>query len=206
VDPKQIVRAGYDRVSPAYRTERRGAYEHDYTAWVDRLCSGLGPNPHVLDLGCGCGIPASRLLASRGRVTGVDISPVQVDRARTLVPGGCFICEDLCRVGFPAASFDAVISFYAIIHVPIEEQASLFGRIARWLKPRGLFMSTLGSTPWTGTESDWLGIEGVTMYWSHADAETYRRWLHESGFELLVDEFVPEGDAGHQLFLATRIG
>jgi hypothetical protein len=44
------------------------------------------------------------------------------------------------------------------------------------------------------------------MYWSHADAQTYRRWLGDVGLEVLRDEFVPEGTGGHQLFYAKRIG
>lgn len=123
---------------------------------------------------------ASRLLASRGEVTGMDISPVRVDRARALVPGGRFICDDMCSVEFPVGSFDAVVSFYSIIHVPVEEQEALFRRIAGWLKPGGFFMGTLGSAAGTDTERDWLGVEGATMYWSHADAQTYRRWLWRS--------------------------
>ncbi|HEU4370726.1 MAG TPA: class I SAM-dependent methyltransferase [Methylomirabilota bacterium] len=206
MDPKQLVRVGWDRLSYAYRAEAGGACGHDYTPWVDKLCDGLGPSSHILDLGCGCGIPVARLLASRGEVTGVDISPVQVDRARALVPGGRFICADMCSVEFPAGAFDAVVSFYSIIHVPIEEQEALFRRIASWLKPGGFFMGTLGSAAWTGTERDWLGVEGATMYWSHADAQTYRRWLGEAGFEVHVDEFVPEGDGGHHLFYAKCIG
>lgn len=66
-------------------------------------------------------------------------------------------------------------------------------------------MDTLGSVAWTGTERDWLGVEGATMYWSHADAQTYRRWLGEVGLEVVGDEFVPEGTGGHHLFNARRI-
>jgi SAM-dependent methyltransferase len=206
MDPKQLVRVGYDRLSYTYCAEAGGACGHEYTPWVDKVCSGLGATPHLLDLGCGCGIPVARLLASRGEVTGVDISPVQVDRARALVHGGRFICDDMCSVEFPIGSFDAVVAFYSIIHVPVAEQEALFRRIAGWLKPGGFFMGTLGAAAWTGTEQDWLGVEEATMYWSHTDAQTYRRWLGEAGLGVLGDEFVPEGAGGHQLFYAKRIG
>jgi SAM-dependent methyltransferase len=206
MDPKRLVRAGYDRLSYVYRTETGGACGHDYVPWIDKLYKSLGPRPHTLDLGCGCGVPVARLLASRGDVTGVDISPVQVDRARELVPGARFICDDMCSVKFPVASFDAVVSFYSIIHVPIEEHEELFRRITGWLKPGGFFVGTLGGTAWTGTEKDWLGVEGATMYWSHADAETYRRWLEGAGLEVVEDEFVLEGDGGHHLFCAKLNG
>ena len=52
----------------------------------------------VLDLGCGCGVPVARRLARRYAVTGVDLSPVQVERARTLVPNATFICADMAAL------------------------------------------------------------------------------------------------------------
>lgn len=149
-------------------------------------------------------MPTSKLLSSRARVTGVDLSPVQIERARLLVPDAEFICEDMSMVRFPAASFDAVVSFYAIIHVPVEEQSSLLERIAGWLKVGGSFMATLGAHAWTGTEENWLGVPDATMYWSHADSATYRSWLEAAGCSIIRDTFVPEGNGGHQLFHARR--
>jgi hypothetical protein len=46
------------------------------------------------------------------------------------------------------------------------------------------------------TEDGWLG-GATTMWWSHADAATYRTWLGEVGLEVISEEFVPEGDSGH---------
>ena len=139
-------------------------------------------------------------------MTGIDLSPVQVDRARADVPTGTFLVGDMCSLELPDASVDAVVSFYAMIHVPVEEQRSLLDCIARWLVPGGHFMATLGAKEFTGIERDWLGVPGATMFWSHADAPPSRRWLQEAGFEVLSDEFVPEGSEGHQLFHARRMG
>jgi len=61
---------------------------------------------------------------------------------------------------------------------------------------------TVGSEAWTGVEQDWLGVTGATMYWSHATTETYRDWLAARGLEILEEDFVPEGQAGHHVFLA----
>lgn len=205
MNPKDVVRTGYDRVSRVYRPDEDARASQLYAPWLARLCAALPPAPRILDLGCGCGLPATRELAKRGEVTGVDLSPVQVDRARALVPDARFLCADMCAVELPPGTFDAVVSFYAVVHVPLEEQEALFRRIAGWLKPGGLFLATLGHTAWTGTESDWLDVEGASMYWSHADAATYRRWLEDAGFVVLLEIFVPEGGGGHQLFLG-RLG
>ncbi|MCX5096466.1 class I SAM-dependent methyltransferase [Streptomyces sp. NBC_00365] len=55
----------------------------------------------VLDLGCGSGVPVARALATAGhRVTGVDISEVQIRRAREFVPQAEFIRADATDLDF----------------------------------------------------------------------------------------------------------
>ncbi|MEU8049424.1 hypothetical protein [Micromonospora haikouensis] len=42
------------------------------------------------------------------------------------------------------------------------------------------------------------------MWWSQADASTYRSWLREAGLLVTAEEFVPEGTSGHALLWARR--
>jgi 2-polyprenyl-3-methyl-5-hydroxy-6-metoxy-1,4-benzoquinol methylase len=165
----------------------------------------LGPNARVLDLGCGCGVPLVRDLSAAGhRVTGADISDVQIERARRLVPGATFLREDATRAAFPPRSFDAVVCLYTIIHIPLDEQASLLGRVATWLRDGGWLLLTTGHKAWTGPETGWLGGT-ATMWWSHADAAAYRRWLGAAGFGVVDERYVPEGASGHALFWARPV-
>jgi SAM-dependent methyltransferase len=209
-NPKDIVRDGYDRISREYRDDagrgpdqdRVGRPEGrpDYEAWLAELMPLLEDGDAVLDLGCGCGVPATAILAERYSVTGVDLSPVQIARARWLVPAANFECADMSSVDFPPQSFAAIVSFFAIIHVPVEEQPAILQKIHRWLRPGGYFLGTVGSGAWTGRESDW---HGAPMYWSHADRATYVAWLEQLGFDILWARFIPEGTGGHTLILAT---
>ena len=158
----------------------------------------------MLDLGCGCGVPVARSLAAAGyQVTGVDISEVQIERARRLVPAGTFIRADASEVSFPAVSFDAVVCLYALIHMPLDAQPGLLRRAAGWLCPGGWLLALTGQRAWTGTEDNWLGGP-ATMWWSHADADTYRAWLADASLEVTEQDFVSEGDSGHALFWARR--
>ena len=43
-------------------------------------------------------------------MTGVDVSSIQIERARSLVQNGKFIVWDITVVGFPEAVFDAVVN------------------------------------------------------------------------------------------------
>jgi hypothetical protein len=56
-----------------------------------------------------------------------------------------------------------------------------------------------------GHYAGWLG-GSVTMWWSHADAATYRGWVERAGLEVTEQGFVPEGEGGHALFWARRPG
>jgi SAM-dependent methyltransferase len=200
-NPKDIVRDGYDRISYEYRDDaaRGSTARPDYEAWLAELMPLLHDGDPVLDLGCGCGVPATAILAQHQAVTGVDLSPVQIARARGLVPAAQFQCADMSSVEFPSQSFAAVVAFFSIIHLPLEEQPALFKNIHHWLRPGGYLLATVGSGAWTGTDDDW---HGAPMYWSHADRATYLAWLKETGFEVLWTRFVPEGTGGHTLVLA----
>lgn len=202
MDPRELVRRGYDLVGDTYDTKCAQRNASLYAEWLAKLASMLPRGAEILDLGCGTGKFTARLLAEEFHVTGVDISPVQIDRARTLVPNADFICADMSEVEFPADRFDAVVALYSIIHIPLTEQPGLFERIAEWLRPGGYLLAILGEQAWTGTEESWLGVESATMYWSHESAGTYRRWLTDLGFAIVEEEFVPEEEGGHRLFLS----
>jgi SAM-dependent methyltransferase len=145
----------------------------------------------VLDLGCGAGVPGAKLLVQSGfEVTGLDFSRVQIERARHLVPQADFIEADMAEWSCEPATFEAVVSFSALIHVP---QRALFPRIRRWLKRGGYFMAIVGHHRWTGVEEYY----GSPMFWDDADAATYLDWFAAAGFEVLWHCFVAEGDSGH---------
>ncbi len=200
----EIVRRGYDRLSFVYRSDETPDDYEQYAEWIDMLAERVPEGSPVLDLGCGCGLPATRLLARRYDVTGVDFSSVQIERARKLVPDARLVCADVVGLDLPAAAFDAVVSFYAIIHMPLAAHAPLYRDVARWLRPGGVFLAIVGHEEWTGTDEQYLDVEEGLMAWSHADEATNVRWIEEAGFRVEWTRFVPEGDVGHTLVLARK--
>jgi SAM-dependent methyltransferase len=205
-DYKAIVRRGYDACAAAYEKARRSESAPE----LDLLLPHLARRATVLDIGCGAGVPAAKILARTCWVTGVDISPEQIRRARRNVPAGAFLVSDIMGVDFPPTSFDAVVSFYTIFHLPRAEHPELFRRIRRWLKPGGHFLGTLSAFPEENTlDEDFFGTQ---MYWSNYGLDEYRSILEKAGFELLDVQTLGHGyhDAGapeesHPLILAKAI-
>ncbi len=197
-----VVRRGYDALSLQYRSDDAPAGQ--YGPWITELVQRVPRGGAVLDVGCGCGVPVARDLHAAGyRVTGVDVSQTQIDRARQLVPAAEFICADATTLNWPTGSFDALTALYSIIHIPLPEQPRLIAAFARWLVYDGVLLLIAGASAWTGSETGWLDGD-AEMWWSHADAQTYRGWLADAGFLVVDEHFIPEGDTGHSLFWARR--
>jgi len=203
-----LVRNGYDAISLAYRSDDGHAASSSaedvsrYAGWVAELASLLPARAAVADLGCGAGVPATRELTDRGlQVLGVDFSAVQLARARRLVPAARLVQADIAELQLQPSSLDAVVSFYALIHVPLPDQQALFPRIRSWLRAGGYLLAITGATWWTGT-GPYLGAD---MFWDHADTHTYLRWLREAALEPSWHRYVPEGGSGHSLILARAV-
>lgn len=193
--PKRLVEQGYDKVALDY-ARLEGETEWPRMRWLGKMLRKLEPGSSVLDLGCGSGDPADVEIAREHQATGVDISQVQIDLARRNVPAGNFIHGDAGSVEFPAASFDAVVSFYALEHIPRQEHETILRRIHRWLRPRGFLLICLEAGDAEGMIGQWLG---VPMYFSCFDPETVKRLVAEAGFEILETEIESQVEQGHAI-------
>ncbi|MFS8102832.1 class I SAM-dependent methyltransferase [Lentzea alba] len=182
---KHVVEAGYDAIAARYLTWSASIADdprlHYLAAFADRLPDGA----RVLELGCGAGVPCTLQLSERFDVLGVDMSAQQLDLARSNVPGARFEKADMTALDFPDGSFDGICAFYSILHVPRAEQPALISKIARWLKPGGYFLASLGTGTPDVTEN-WLGVE--MFFGSNTPAENCE--LLSEHMEFVVDDLV----------------
>jgi ubiquinone/menaquinone biosynthesis C-methylase UbiE len=182
-DPKKIVSEGYDLIASRYSEWAGQTGLLERTKYTSLILKRLQTGDKLLELGCGTGIPTTRRLAQHLDVTGVDISPRNIELARHNVPKAELVCGDMTALDLPDESFDGVSAFYSIIHVPRDEHLDLFKSITGWLKPGGLFVATLSASDTeAGYETDWLG---APMYWSGYDGETNQRLVKEAGLSII---------------------
>ncbi len=193
-NPKEIVARGYDAIALRY-AEWAGRVVSPALEWLRELDARLPDGANVLELGCGRGVPGTRELARRHRVSGVDISAVQIELARHHVPEASFVHADAIELEIAPASLDAVVALYFFGHVPAEEQRELIGRIALWLNEGGFLLATFGAgEPGENIDGDWLG---APMFFASLGGDAYLPLLRECGLEPLREEVIVQHEPGH---------
>lgn len=182
---KRTVEDGYDAIAQRYLDWSAQIADDPRLRYLTEFDERLPDGAKVLELGCGAGIPCGQKLAERHDVLGVDLSQRQVELARVNVPAGKFVKADMTALDFPDGEFDGVAAFYSILHVPRAEQPALIAKIARWLKPGGLFLASLGSGTPDVTET-WLGVE---MFFGSNTPDVNRDLLAQH-LEIVIDDLV----------------
>jgi len=189
----EVIARGYDRVADDYE-----ALEGVDAPWprlrrVQAFAAGLPAASRILDVGCGNGVPATRELALKHQVTGVDISETQIARAASNVPEATFICGDARAVDLPVASFDAIVALYLVDNIPSEEYPAFFCRLRDLLRPNGrlLLSAEPGDDPWQSYT--WLG---VPMFINTIPTEALVGLIEDSGLSVVSTELESqlEGD------------
>ena len=202
MDDKSTVKDGYNSIAAKYLPTR--SEDSEDVQLLQELVERLPKGAKVLDAGCGAGIPVARYLIQFFDVTGVDFSDEQIRMARQLVPEAHFLCQDITQLTLADNSFDAICSYYAIIHVPRREHQDLLQNFHRMLKPSGLVLLCLGADD---LEKDIQDYHGARMYWSHYDAETNLNLVKEGGFEIIWSRMVADSTspgASHLFVLAQK--
>lgn len=181
---RYLVRTSYDQLGKDYSDWAGQNADPVRQRYLQYLLTDLLLGSKVLDLGCGDGSLITVYLARDHDVTGVDISYTQLERAGRTIPNARFICGDITTISLPGSSFDAIIAFYCLTHIPQQELPTVVAHLSGWLRPGGLFVGSFGANDEHGAvQEDWLG---VPMFFSGCHPETNREILNEAG--LLIEQ------------------
>ncbi|KIY65354.1 S-adenosyl-L-methionine-dependent methyltransferase [Cylindrobasidium torrendii FP15055 ss-10] len=196
-DLKALVASGYDKVAAQYLVWAGPRPTTTRSTFIEKLSSNLSPGARILELGCGAGVPSTQDLVRRGfSVTGVDISSAQITLAHEhvlpLAGKGQhveFLVGDMAAMEFDVGSFAAVLAFYALFHLPMDEQPVMLEKMVSWIKPGGYLLANLHAEEGDVHRPEWIG--GVPMFSSGLGVEGIRKVLNdlvlEGKLEVLED-------------------
>ncbi|HLO14325.1 MAG TPA: class I SAM-dependent methyltransferase [Anaerolineales bacterium] len=136
--------------------------------WARTLPRGAA----VIDLGCGSGLPITKVLVSEGlNVYGIDASPSLVEAFRYNLPKIPIECESVEDSLFFNRMFDGVLAWGLIFLLLPEGQRSLIRRMTDILVPGGRLLFTSPAEPLVWTDA-MTGLESRSL-----GAAEYRRLL-----------------------------
>lgn len=122
-DHQRRVRVSYDSVTNAYVARVHGELVHKpldralLTAFAEQVPAAFGPGASVCDAGCGPG-HVGAFLADHGlAVTGIDLSPAMIARARELHPELTFEVGTMTALAAGDERWQGLIAFYSLIHL-----------------------------------------------------------------------------------------
>ncbi len=148
--------------------------------FLEELMAMLPANAHVLELGCGFG-RMTRILLNHGfQVTGVDASEKMIRLARDYVPDAVLVHGD-ASVFCTDESYDAVLAWDSLFHLPLERQRPMMDRISVLLKPGGVLLMTSGMREGCASGR----MDGVMFHYSTLSQEEYRRIFRQNGIVIL---------------------
>jgi SAM-dependent methyltransferase len=169
----------YDLIADWYAAER---ISNTGVPEVQAVVNTLPPGAAVLDLGCGNGIPITRMLVEAGfDVFGVDSSERMLARFQQNCPGVPFECASIQTADCDGRVFDAAVAWGVLFHLTHTEQRAAIANVSRVLKPGAPFLFTAGDRDGS--------IEGAPMngvafrYWSFS-IDGYREILRLNNLTL----------------------
>ncbi|AFY48218.1 methylase involved in ubiquinone/menaquinone biosynthesis [Nostoc sp. PCC 7524] len=94
---------------------------------------------HILDLCCGSGQATQFLVKYSQNVTGLDASPLSLQRARQNVPEAVYVEAFAEKMPFADHQFDVVHTSAALHEMQPEQLQAIIQEVYRVLKPGGVF-------------------------------------------------------------------
>jgi SAM-dependent methyltransferase len=201
--------------------------EDRFTALIDAVEEGTGrPDPLVLDIGCGPGSLAIRLLDRLPGVTviGIDADPVSLTLGQAAYQdrsGLRLIDLDLRVPGWSgqlglSRPADAAVSTTALHWLPEQDLRAMYAELATVLRPGGLVLNGDHFTI-DAKESPTLARLGVALRqredlrrFPGGHSESWHAWWEAAGADPLLADHVAERrrrhvDAGHHGTTSTQL-
>lgn len=138
-EKRDSVKRDYDMIADEYAIEFGKLYED--LEVVEKFLDKLKPNSKILDLGGGTGKLTDLFIQKGHKAICYDFSKEMMKKAREYYPNIPYILDDMLNmeIHFEKNTFDGIIAFYSLFHIPKEDLNNVFISINNILKEDGVF-------------------------------------------------------------------
>ena len=201
---KVVPKRGYDALADKYEDYYgNNLVQIELVNW---LINKLPKNSHVLDVGCGTGIPVAKMLSDNGfKVTGIDNSSEMIKRARNNVPTGEFLEMNVKRLRLNK-HFQAITAFFTLLHVQKELFPKILRKLVGLLEDEGYFIISMIDGDFD-EENMFLGKK---MHYTAYKKDDLKKLLLDAGLKIIFEktqEFTPKikgAETEKQLFFVCK--
>jgi SAM-dependent methyltransferase len=179
---------GYESIAELFINGRGHAVNGIGSSTARTWARSFDKDSVVLDIGCGTGIPVTKILLEEGlNAYALDASPKMIEAFRQNFPNTPVACESAEKSPFFNRSFDGIIAVGLIFLLPEQTQRALVAKMASALNPGGrlLFTAPLNKLEWNDAMTEQLSVS--------LGAEQYRELISVSRLSI-IEELEDEGE------------
>ena len=139
IQKRESVKNDYNIIANEYADEF-GRKLEDIEV-IEEFMSKLKQNSSILDLGGGTGKLTNLFIQKGHKAICYDFSKEMMRKATEFFPNIPYVLDDMINMNehFKKCSFDWIIAFYSLFHIPKEELDKVFSNIYDLLKQNGIF-------------------------------------------------------------------
>ena len=182
----------YNKIAEDYRLRNSVTmYDKEYEIYQ----SLVGDKKKIIEMGCGIGRDAIKLIEFGFEYIGIDASEEMLKIAHEKVPGGKFILGDFYKLDFPDGIFDGFWAAASFLHVPKSDINNVLSEAKRILKKGGIGFISI---------KDKINIDegfikedkagGIERYFSFYSKDEFEKILSDNGFEIVQSMFRQENN------------
>lgn len=164
---------------------------------IDRWARSLQRGVEVLEIGCGGGLPVTRVLADAGlKVSAIDSSPTLLCEFRSRFPSIPVECTNVLQSNYFGKQFEAAIAVGVIFLLKEDDQAELIHQVSEHIFEGGSFLFTAPLEVHT-----WTDVLARNKCES-LGCRRYESILNEAGFRLVATY---NDSGGNNYYEAERV-